>query len=125
MLQRAETCSGADLRPDVDQLRKERELERLLEKRDTRRPARAALEPDDPLDRLHVAEPPKLEALLDVDELLAEVVLRPVLLRVLVDALEHRRELGRALVRLRDVAIEEFLRNGVAATGEIAQELVV
>ena len=43
-------------------------------KRDARGAARAGLVADDALDGLHVTEPPELEALLDVEELLAHLV---------------------------------------------------
>src|SRR5437870_1309789 len=70
----ARPLARADQRAHVDQLGKERLLQRAPQVRDARRAARAGLVPDDPLDRLHVPEAPQLEAFLDVDQLLAHVV---------------------------------------------------
>jgi hypothetical protein len=92
---------------------------------DAGRSAGATLEADDALDGLEVAEPPQLEALLDIDELLAHLVGVPVLVRCGVDApqqLSHARMGG---VRLRDVAPEHVGRHVVAAAREEAQEGVV
>ena len=44
---------------------------------------------DDALDRLHVAETPELETLLDVDQLFAQVIFGPVLFRLLVNAAQR------------------------------------
>ena len=54
--------AGADLRPDVKQLREEREVQRAPQEPDARGAAGAALVADDPLDGLHVPEAPELEA---------------------------------------------------------------
>ena len=56
--------------------------ERPAQERHARRPAGAALVADDPLDGAQVAEPPGLEGLLDVDQLLARLVDVPLVLRV-------------------------------------------
>src|SRR5678816_3502855 len=114
-----------DDRPYFQQLRKERQLQRLLQERNAGRTAGAALVADDALDRLHVAEAPELEALLDVDELLAHVVVAPELLGLLVDATENRYQLRTVLVRLGPVALDAALRNGVTDTRKITQEFVV
>src|SRR3954471_6796439 len=90
---------------DFNQLREKRDLERLSQEGDPGRAAGAALEADDALDRLHVAEAPELEVLLDVDQLLAHVVLGPVGLRVFVDGLEHFHHARMHRVRLRPVAL--------------------
>lgn len=54
-------------------------------KGDTGGAAGAGLEADDPFYRLHVTEAPKLEALLDVDQLLTDLVLIPPALCVFVN----------------------------------------
>ena len=85
--------STGNLGADGEQLGEEGELERLLQERRAARSAGAGLEPDDPLDGLQVPEPPELEVVLEVDELLARLVRGPVLLRVGVD---RRRRPARA-----------------------------
>src|SRR3954465_2288467 len=59
-----------DLRPDVQQLREDRQIRAGPRGAPAGRAARAALVADDPLDGLHVAETPEREGLLDVDQLL-------------------------------------------------------
>src|SRR5215210_7983501 len=91
--------SPADLRPNLQQLREEGQVQCGAQEPDARRAAGPALVADDPLHRLHVPEAPQLEGLLDVDELLAHLVLLPVAIGVLVDALEHLQQTGVARVR--------------------------
>ena len=64
-------------------------VERPPQERHARAAAGARLEPDDALHRLHVAEAPELEALLDVHQLLAISYPSQYALRVLVDGPEH------------------------------------
>src|SRR5580765_3918132 len=116
---------GPDNCPYFQQFREERQLKRLPQERNAGRAARAALMANDALDRLHVAEAPELEALLDVDELLAHVVVAPELVGLLVDSAEYRNQFGSVLVRLGPVALDAALRNGVTGARKIAQEFVV
>src|SRR5258708_14974910 len=109
----------------VDQLGEARIVERSLEERHAGRCARARLVADDPFDRLQMTEAPELEALLDIDQLLAHVVRIPPLLRIAVDRLEHGDEIGVARVALRKIAIEARARNRQASPREMTQKLVV
>src|SRR3954470_11168839 len=110
---------------DFNQLGKERDLQRAAKESDTRRAAGAALEADDALDRLHVAEAPELEVLFDVDQLFAHVVLGPIRLRVLVHRLEHLHDARMHRIRLRPVALDALRRHRESAAREVAQVLVV
>ena len=92
---------------------------------DAARAAGAGLAADHALHRLEVPEPPELEVLLDVDELLAGLVHVPVVLGVGVDVGEDVHQLGAEDVGAADVAVEQLPRHRVAAPGEQAQELVV
>src|SRR3982751_4460466 len=93
-------------RSHVPELGEEHVEQRFFEERHAGAAAGAALEADDALDGGDVAEAPKLEALFDVDELLAHVVSGPVLGGVFVDALEDCDDLVTRLVRLREVSLE-------------------
>src|SRR5574337_726010 len=59
------------------------------------------------------------------DRHLAHVVFGPEFGALLVDALEHRDQLGVASVRRGPVAFEQLSRHGVAASRQVTQELVV
>src|ERR1700761_25057 len=72
-----------------------------------------------------MAEPPELEVLLDVDELLAHLVGLPVGARVGVDLAEDAYDSIAARVGLRPVAFGRLLRDRIATTREIAEKLVV
>src|SRR5215831_3108218 len=100
-------------------------LERAAQERHSRRPSGARLVADDALDGLKVAKAPELEALFDVDELLAHVVLVPPALRVVVDDLEDRDQLAVARVRLGEIALDAIRRHRQSAPREMTQELVV
>src|SRR5215472_2760709 len=117
--------SAADHRAHVDQLGEERMLERPAQERHARRPSGPRLVADDALDGLQVAEAPELEALLDVDQLLAHVVLVPPGLRVVVDDLEHRDQLAVARVWLGEIALDAIGRHRQPAPREMTQEFVV
>ena len=78
----------------------------------TRRSAGSGLVADDTLDRLEMAKAPELKTLFDIDQLLRHFVRVPVLLRLVVDELEHLHQLGVALVRLRPVALDAGRGNG-------------
>ena len=123
---RVGVSSSADVGANVEQFREEGEVQRCAQEPDARRAARAALVADDALDRLHVAESPELEALLDVDELLAQVVRRP-----LSWPAQRRLSRTRRLIPqlrwcgTRPVALDAGGRNRIAPPREIAQELVV
>src|SRR5439155_17288310 len=72
-------CSfRSDDRAHVDELRKERVLERALEKGHAAGPACPCFLADDALDRFEMAEAPKLKALVDIDQLFAHLVGVPV-----------------------------------------------
>src|SRR4051794_26945326 len=111
--------SRSDLRPDVEQLREERQVQGGAQEPDPRRAARPALVADDPLHGLHVAKAPELEALLDVHELLAELVGLPVALRGVVDRLEDRDQIRAPAVRLREVSLDQISRHRVVATRQV------
>src|SRR5690242_12576285 len=113
----------SQLAPHREQLGEERELQRALQERHAARAARAALEPDDALDGLEVAEAPQLEVVLEVYELLARLVRGPVGLRVGVDLGEDRNQLGGERPRLRDIPLENGRRDGVARAREQPKEL--
>src|SRR6185437_10997437 len=70
-----------DHRAHVDQLGKERMLERATQESDAGRSAGSRLVADDALDGFHVPEAPQLEAFLDIDQLFAHVVRIPPALR--------------------------------------------
>src|SRR5688572_6699212 len=116
---------SVNLGPDIDQFREQGHLEALPEEGDAGGAAGAGLEADDALHGLHVAEAPELEVLLDVDQLLAHVVLGPELVRILVNHLEHGGDAWMPLVGLRPVALGALRRHRHAAAREVAQELVV
>src|SRR6478735_12457683 len=80
----------ADSGANVEQFREEGEVERRAEEANPGRAARTPLVADQALDCLHVAESPELEALLDIDELLAEFVCRPLSGGLSVDCLDYR-----------------------------------
>ena len=115
----------ADLGAHGVELGEEGELEGLLQEGGARRSAGARLHADGALHRLQVPEPPELEVLLEVDELLAGLVGRPVVVGVLVDGADDADERLVEDPGLGDVAVEDVLRNGVPGAGEVAQELVV
>src|SRR5438105_11452571 len=72
-----------------------------------------------------MAKAPELKALFDIDQLLRHFVRVPVLLRLVVDELEHLHQLGIALVRLRPVALGAGSWNGQAASRQVAEELII
>src|SRR5689334_10162023 len=80
----------ADSGTNVEQFREEGEVEGRAEEANPGRAARTSLVADQALDRFHVAESPELEALLDIDELLAEFVCRPLTGGLSVDCLDYR-----------------------------------
>jgi len=80
----------ADSGTNVEQFREEGEVEGRAEEANPGRAARTSLVADQALDRFHVAESPELEALLDIDELLAEFVCRPLSGGLSVDCLDYR-----------------------------------
>src|SRR5215471_4546380 len=110
----------ADCGAHVDQFWEERVVERTFEKRHARRSARARLVTDDALDRFQVPEPPKLKALLHVDELFAHVVRVPPMLRVVVNRLEHGYEIRIALIGLREIALDARPRHREPTTRQVA-----
>src|SRR5690606_29041949 len=65
-------------RADGVQLGEEGELQRPPQEGRSRAPPGAGLQADDPLDGLEVPEAPELEVVLQVDELLAGLVRRPI-----------------------------------------------
>ena len=83
------------------------------------------LNADGALHGLEVPEPPELEVLLQVDQLLAGLVRLPVLVRVLVDRREDRHQVGVEPVRQGHVPLQDLGRHVVAVPGQVAQELVV
>src|SRR5205823_467475 len=87
--------------------------------------AGAALRPDDSLHHLYMAEAPDGELLVHVHQLLAHLVGIPVALRIVVDLLEDRDEPGMPRRRRGDVALQHLARNQKAASGQMAEELVV
>src|SRR5690606_28057852 len=117
--------SLAQDRPYVEQFREKGEVQRLAQESDPRGTAGARPVADDALDRLHVAEAPELEVLLDVDQHLAQVVFRPERVRSLVDLLEHRQQTLITLPTLAHVAFEDIGGDGVAAARQPAQHDVV
>src|SRR3569623_460051 len=100
-------ASRTEPRAHVRPLGKELQLQRLLQERDSRVTAGTAPMADDPFHRFHVAETPQLEALLDIHQLLAHVVLGPELHGLFVDAPEHRQQSLVAPVRLAPVALAQ------------------
>src|SRR2546423_8589551 len=122
---RSRRSASVNLGADIDQLGEERGLEALPEEGHAGGAAGAALEADHALDGLDVAEAPELEVLLDVDQLLAHVVLGPVLLRILINDLENRGDERMAFIRLAPVALDALGRHRHAATRQVAQEFVV
>src|SRR3569623_2049756 len=70
----------SQLGPHVPQFGEQLDLEHLAQIGDALSPAGAALEPDHALDRGDVVEPPAPEIILEVDQLLGELVRRPMLL---------------------------------------------
>jgi hypothetical protein len=80
--------------PDVPQLRKKSGPQRFPEIGDAGGAAGAAFGADDALDRRHVAEPPLLEPVLEIDQLLGQFIDVPMGLRVAIDldpGVAHRR----------------------------------
>src|SRR4051812_46318242 len=114
-----------NLGADIDQLGKERRVEALLEEGDAGGAAGAALEADHALDGLDLPEAPELEVLFDVDQLLAHVVLGPVLLCILINDFENRGNQGMAFIRLAPVALHALGRDRHSAARKVAQELVI
>src|SRR4051812_18865831 len=82
VIRAAPAAPASQFAPHREQLGKEGQLEGTLQERDAAGATRSALESDDPLDRLQVAEAPELEVVLEVDELFARLVGGPVRLRV-------------------------------------------
>src|SRR5277367_3716840 len=117
--------SGAELGPDRVDLGEEREVKRAAQEGDAGAAAGTGLEPDGALHGAQVPEPPELEGVLQVNEVLAGGVLRPVGRGVLVDRLVDGDELGRLYPRLADVPLQNLLRHRVAMAGEITEERVV
>src|SRR5690606_25668437 len=107
------------------QLGEEGQVERAAQERHAGGAAGAPLGADDPLDGLQVAEPPELEVVLHVHELLAHLVDTPVLLRRRIDAAEHVDEVLVELVRLRPVAVQHLGRHVVTLPSQPPQHLVV
>src|SRR5215204_4879652 len=101
----------ADHRAHVDQLGEERVVERALEKRHAGGSSRTRLVPDDPLDGLHVTEPPEQKAFFYVDELLAHVIGVPPMSWVVVYRLEYRHEIGMSDVRLTEIPFQTGSRH--------------
>src|SRR5687768_10738698 len=117
--------SLANLRPYSKQLREEREFEGLLQERHTAGAAGPGLHSDGPLHGAQVPEPPQLEVVLKVHELLAGLVSAPVVGGILVDVLEQRNQPGRELVGAGDIAAEELGGDVVALPVQVGQELVI
>jgi hypothetical protein len=78
-----------------------------------------------PLHHLEVAEPPRLEVVLEVDQLLAGLVHAPVLLGGRVDGREGVDQLGVQPVGLRPVARQQRRRDGVPPPSQVSEVLVV
>src|SRR5579862_8359546 len=95
-----QSLNHADFCADVDQLREERQAERLPQELHARRAAGALLVADDALHGLHMPKAPQLEILLHVHELLAHLVGVPPLSSALVDLLEHGSDTRMPLVGL-------------------------
>src|SRR5690606_33296126 len=119
--------SGSDAGADLEQLREEGQVQRLAQEAHATGATGAALEADDAHDRAHVAEAPGLELGFQVHQVLAERVLAPVAVGVLVDALEHRAQRRVADVRLGPVAFraQVLARHRVAEARQVQQELLV
>src|SRR5262245_63440758 len=80
---------SSKLGADIDQLGKQAGFQRLAQERDPGGAAGAALVADDALHGLHVPEAPQQEVLLDVDQLLAHVVLGPIRSCILINDLKY------------------------------------
>src|SRR6188472_57804 len=119
------TGSGTDAGPHLVQLGEERQVERPAQEVDAGRATGADLVADRALHDLEVAEPPLLEVVLEVDELLAGLVHAPVLLRRRVDRRQGVDQLGVQPVGEGPVARQQCCRDGVPAPGEVREVLVV
>src|SRR3546814_3245194 len=93
------SASGPNHRPDFEQLREERQVQRLLQEAHAAGTAGAGAEADDPHHRAHVAEAPRLELAFQVHQVFAQRVLAPVGGGVLVRSEEHTSEL-QSLMRI-------------------------
>src|SRR5688572_3628259 len=100
-----------DLRPQRPQLREGPLAQRRLEVGHARRPARAALQADDSLDRHHMLVAPAGEGVVDVDQLLGQLVERPVPFGIAVDIGPGRLHPLAGPIRLAPVALEHARRN--------------
>src|SRR3990167_5418867 len=121
----AASAFGDQYGAHVEQLREEGQLQGLLEETHARAATGAAPETDDAFDRLHVPEPPQLEALFYIQQLLAQGVGLPVRVDVFVDGLENRNQPVVARMRNGPVALHAISRDRMAATMQVAQEFVV
>src|SRR6202044_4019582 len=109
--------SGAELGPDRVDLGEEGEVKRAAQEGDAGAAAGPGLEPDGALHGAQVPEPPELEGVLQVNEVLAGGVLRPVSRGVLVDRLVHPDQRGCLHPGLADVPLQDLRRHRVAPAG--------
>ncbi|CAM0120688.1 conserved hypothetical protein [Stenotrophomonas maltophilia] len=109
----------------MEQLGEEGQLQCLGQEAHAGRATGAALEADHPHHRAHVAEAPQLEGGLQVHQVLAQRVLAPVAVGVLVDAFEDRLQCVVSHVRLGPVVGLVDRRHGMAEPGQVLQELLV
>ncbi len=82
------------MRTNFPQLGEEPVVQRLLEVRDTRRAARAALLTDHTLDHANVSSAPEQQTLVELDEIFEQEVEIIVLLGIVVDAPVRLDEIG-------------------------------
>src|SRR5256714_11440 len=111
--------------PDLPQLRKELELQRLGEIGNAAGAAGAGLVADDALDGLQVMAAPQLEVVVEIHQALGELVQVPARFRVVIHAEPGASHLFAGAVGLAEIPRQVVLRNSVTAAAEQAQHLVV
>ena len=109
--------------PHLPKFGEEINVEGVAQIRDAGGATGAAFEPDNALDRLHVAKAPLLEPVLDVYQLLGELVELPMGLRVAIDGAPRRVHAVVCLVRLAPVALDAAFGDGEAAAEEAPTEV--